>query len=66
VNKAAKRYGARHLSRYQRRESKVDDQPELGEVAPSWTTCNARTRFHLFWQEDGQGTHLLAEWRELK
>jgi hypothetical protein len=41
-------------------------QDLAGTLPQSWTTWDARTRYRLFWQEDGQGTHLLAEWRELK
>jgi hypothetical protein len=41
-------------------------QDLAGALPQSWTTWDARTRYRLFWQEDGQGTHLLAEWREMK
>jgi hypothetical protein len=61
---------AKHLQEAWGRELSALGWPwrqDLADRVPkSWTTLDAGTRYRVFWQEDNQGTHLLAEWRALK
>ena len=61
---------AKHLQETWGRDLRTLGWPwrqDLADRVPqSWTTHDEATRYRLFWQEDNQGTHLLAEWRELK
>jgi len=39
-------------------------QDVVGRLPQSFTTFDTRTRYRLYWLENAQGTHVMAEWKE--